>query len=130
MYWVAGLAVLAACTGDPGFCVEQEVSITQGLYGRITYQSDVGRMGPEPRVERVEVLDMPDSTTVVAATTSNADGIFEVELTRGDFALCGTPNEPCVTFSVSPTAPLVRVDLLMSFIGTHWELASRSGCAE
>ncbi len=131
MYWAACLGLLVACTSASDFCVEKEVSIGHGLYGRITYQSDVGPPTTEPQAGAMfGIQATPTSSAIVASATSNADGVFEVELPDGDFALCSTPNDPCVTFSISASAALVRADLLMSFIGTHWEITPRSECAE
>ncbi len=82
---------LAAC-GDPGFCVEQEAHIPRGPYGCVIYETDVSPQAnpPVPRRDAaIPVLDKPDRGSIVASTTFNSDGVFEIALVDGDYALRG-----------------------------------------
>ncbi len=127
---VVSSAWLAAC-GDSGFCVEQEIHIPRGLYGHVTYATDVSSQTnpPVPRGNvAISVLDMPDGT-IVATTASNSDGVFEIALADGNYALCEDVELPCVSFSISNAMPLMRADLHLGF-GSYWLAASHSDCAE
>lgn len=130
--YLAVLFVVASCGGDDEYCVEARLDISQGLYGRVTYQTDVSPdtnppvpVGDEP----IDVLDGPMGS-IVASTTSGSDGVFQVALDVGGYALCGPASPPtlCVTFTVT-SGTRVREDLYKGF-GTAWQATPRSDCAE
>jgi hypothetical protein len=121
---------MVAC-GDDGFCVEQRVTIAEGLYGFVTYQTDVSPQSNPPRPvagEGISVLDAPNGN-VVTSTTSDDAGVFQVDLDAGSYALCSLPSAPCVTFTIA-NGQLVRADLEKGFGGAFWAVVPRSDCAE
>lgn len=124
----ASALTMAACADD-GMCVESEVALDHGLYGLVTYQTG---LAPEnhPPVPRggvvISVLDSEAGRHVVGTTTSNSDGVFEIALADGSYALCSDTG--CVTFALSAARPLRRVDLHGGFVSS-WAPASVSSCA-
>ncbi|HEY5922745.1 MAG TPA: hypothetical protein VIV11_13790 [Kofleriaceae bacterium] len=121
--------VLAGCGGE--FCVEDQVAITQGLYGLVTYQTDVNpdENGPQPVVsEPIDVLDAPFGT-VIAQGASNTRGVYEVSLAIGSYVLCSPQPRHCVAFSIAHEE-LVRADLRKGFGGASWVGVDRSNCAD
>ena len=130
------IVVLATCVALIGcgdsFCVEQRVTISQGLYGRVMYHSDVSPdSGSSKPVsgQLVNVLDAPGGN-IVASGSSDADGVFQIELDTGSYAACfaGIAAYSCKTFDVSQNR-LVRFDLHQSF-GAYWSEEARSDCAD
>jgi hypothetical protein len=124
--WLVLLVVLpayAACSDD-GTTSCDDVGITQGVFGHVMYISDVGEMKPTPVAnERIEVLDAPRGN-LVANTTSNADGAFELALDTGSYALCPPEPSECVTFSVA-SGQRVRAELTKTFL-SKWTI--EAGC--
>lgn len=127
--------MVAACTDAPApsaasYCVENDVTITQGVYGLVTYTPDTG-LNPQPQPQPqpsyvVHVLDMPNGVEVASATTQHA-GVFQATLPVGSYAICfGTDN--CVSFSIAENA-LVRADLASCFCENAWLLVRPSTCA-
>jgi len=133
-YWALLLIVFGACADSPpsqppSYCVESEVTITQGLYGRVTYTTDVGtNPQPQPTPNKpVQVLDGPNGSAVANATTDQA-GVYQVALDVGNYALCYSVDN-CVSFSVAANE-LVRADLPTCFCDNAWLLVQRSSCAQ
>ncbi len=128
---LVALATLASCGSEgvnEAFCVEEHVTIDQGLYGRVAYQTDVSPQTNPPTPvanEPIEILDAPNGTTV-AATTSKTLGVFQSPLGEGTYALC-YPSAPCITFTIG-VDQLVRADLLKGF-GTAWVVTPPARCA-
>jgi hypothetical protein len=118
--WLVVLVlVVAACSDDDAASCD-DVAIAQGVFGNVMYISDVGEMTPTPVAnERIEVLDGPRGN-LVANTTSNADGAFELALDAGSYALCPPEPSECVTFSVA-TGERVRAELTKTFL-SKWTI--------
>lgn len=117
----------AGCADDAPLCVEEHVTIAQGFYGRVMYYSDTdpGDQGHPVSGMAVSVLDRPDGTQVATAT-SDADGVFQVDLPTGSYAVCAfTP--PCYTFTIG-AGDLVRGDMSTGF--TFWTPMPRDTCAD
>jgi hypothetical protein len=121
--------LLVAGCGDNSFCVEDQVSITQGLYGLVWATSDVGP--PKPAVRwpdsPVEIQGWPSRTTIATAQ-SDADGIFEIPLEVGTYALCnGSLPEACVVFDLAVNQR-VRADKVLSIGAGGWSLVIPTEC--
>jgi len=113
---VATLASLAARAADDisAACIEERRAITQGVYGLVTYQSDVSLQTNPPTPvagELIEILDKP-AGAAVARTSSDESGVLQAELPADAYALCGTSR--CITFEV-PAGRRVRGDLRSGF---------------
>lgn len=124
------LPTLPAC--DASFCVEQSVGISHGLYGRVTYQTDVSPASnpPEPvSGELISVADAPGGN-VVASGSSDSDGVFQIELDAGSYAACyaAVAAFSCEVFEITSNR-LVRLDLHKG-MGTYWSDEDRSSCAD
>ena len=123
------VVMLAAAMGSISACSDGvcgDVSISQGIYGRVTYQSDVGN--PPPVIvanESIQVLDMGNDRHIVATAVSNANGTFQLDLASGTYVLCASPGVPCVEPVVSDG--LVRADLHKGFL-SYWDLVG-SDCS-
>lgn len=125
------LVTLASCGSegvDNAFCVEEHVTISQGVYGRVTYQTDVSPQTNPPTPvanEPIAIMDAPNGTTI-ATSASNALGVFQSALSEGTYALC-YPSAPCITFTIG-VDQIVRADLLKGF-GTAWVATPPASCA-
>jgi hypothetical protein len=131
-HWLLLLA-LGACSDPPptapDYCVESEVTVTQGLYGRVTYTTDVGE-NPQPQPVpnmAVQVFDGPNGSAVANAITDEA-GVYQVSLDVGSYALCYATNN-CASFSIAAN-DLVRADLPSCFCENAWLVVERSSCAQ
>ena len=94
----------------------------------MTYQTDVAPEANPPMPVAgapITVLDMPGGASV-AETTSDATGVFQVDLAAGSYALCYSAMSSCVTFDLAANT-LVRADLHEGFAST-WELVPRARC--
>ena len=114
------------CGGPTVECVAGErVTIAQGLYGQVTYLSDVGSRTPRPvSGEAIEVLDRPQGS-VVTNGVSDSVGAFQIELPVGSHALC--VDNICITFDIQ-VDELVRADFRTGF-DTFWTLEQPSYCS-
>src|SRR5262245_17005085 len=109
-------------------CVAGElVTITQGLYGQVTYLSDVGSRIPAPVSDSlIQVFDRPvqQGGVVVAQGVSDGMGAFQIELSVGTYALCA---ETCPIFELQ-FDELVHADLRTGF--DHiWTLEKPGYCS-
>lgn len=116
------LLLLHPACGSSDCEVEQNVTIRQGVYGRVTYQSDVGNAGERPVAgEVVPIFDA--NGAAVASATTDADGVFQVELDAGSYFICRdglVMREPyCKPFEVT-AGRCVRFDLYTAFLGSEW----------
>lgn len=120
------LAVLAGCGGE-GFCPADHVTIEQGLFGVVSYTSDVGDRGPEPSgAVRVEVMDPLGG--LAGTATSDDHGFFEIALSVGDYQLCAAP-ERCTDFTVEEQAH-VRVDYVLEFGPSSFVVRDPDACVD
>jgi hypothetical protein len=127
------IAVIAWMMGcGESFCVEQDVTISQGLYGRVTYHSDVSPNTGSSKPVSGQVVNVADAPggNVVATGTSDADGVFQIELDPGSYAACyaGIAAYSCKTFDVQ-LKRRTRFDLHQSF-GAYWSEEASSDCAD
>lgn len=108
-------------------CVAGEhVTAAQGLYGRVTYQSDdEGFQSPRPIAGELVQVHPQGSLDVVASAVSDANGAFQIELAEGSYAVCTDAN--CVRFDIDANR-LVRVDLRRGPVSV-WTLETPTYCS-
>jgi len=130
------LIAVGLLVSEPGcessFCVERNVSISEGVYGRVTYQTDVSPDSnpPEPVAgETILVADSPGGA-VVTSGTSEDDGVYQLEVGPGSYSVCyANAALACEGFDVTTATPLIRVDLHKGQ-GTYWSREPRSDCSD
>ena len=106
--WLIAL-VVAGC-GDGARDIETQITINEGVYGLLLANDD------EPVANRQLIVYAPGENQIHARATSNADGIYQIELAPGDFALC---TDSCTAVSVR-NLDLVRYDWTDGPGGGHW----------
>lgn len=112
--------------------MEQNVTISQGLYGRVTYQTDVSPDSNPPEPVSGELLSIADAPggNLVASGSSDGDGVFQIELDPGSYAACygAVSAFSCEAFEIT-SSRLTRLDLHKG-MGTYWREEDRSSCAD
>lgn len=119
--WVVLLGL--GCSEDAAIDrdVEDQLTISSGVYGQTTARDDVAAYNPiEYHQMSLAVFSSIDRTTPIANVTSSVNGFFEVALSPGDYAIC-TAFQRCSEFSVAD-GQCVRLDYEFSE-GPGWAAA-------
>jgi hypothetical protein len=121
---VAGLVFVHGCAGPD--CVTPEPTIAQGIYGFVTYRSDVGHASPHPSPgKRVAVLD---GELVIAETRSDVEGLYQLALEPGAFvAENDTRYDRSDPFTIA-AGDLIRVDVYTEFGPTGFLVVDPDAC--
>ena len=132
MRLIALIALIEAQTGcGESSCLESKLTISAGVYGRVTYQTDVAprKNGPEPVEGQLILVTAASDHSLVAMTNSDSDGIFQVELDRAKYELCYSSGEVSCTSFETELAHRVHIDLHTG-LGTYWTIEESSDCAD
>lgn len=89
-------ALVAGCTSTNGIDrdIEPHITITQGLYGQLTFVSDAGHVPPRVYPDTSATVYAAGTTTLVAGTTSDANGIYQLQLAAGSYTACTQGRTP------------------------------------
>jgi hypothetical protein len=118
MYRIFLVAAALACGCGLDRNIEDSVTIQQGVYGQLVTGCDTGDCRDQPATDQRVMVQAPgQSVGPFAETTSDGNGVYQLELPVGDYTLC--------TFSCTPiTVPghtIVRFDWTSGPGGGHWE---------
>lgn len=105
MKYVVALLFTAACGMN-----EISVTIHQGVYGQLS-NGDVAAVNVPVTVYKA------GTAGVYAHTTSDASGVYQIDLSNGDYTLCTTG---CTSIS-TPSAATVRYDWTDGPDGGTWD---------
>lgn len=105
--WLIALLLVGCGSGDRD--IENQITINEGVYGLLLAEG-------QPAANRQLVVYAPGENLVHSRATSNADGVYQIELTPGDFALC---TDSCTPVTVREL-DLVRYDWTAGPGGGLW----------
>ncbi len=88
--------LLAGCAGtnDIDRDIEPGITITQGLYGQLTFVSDAGRVPPRIYADASATAFAAGTMTLDIGTTSDANGVYQLQLASGDYTVCTQGRTP------------------------------------
>jgi hypothetical protein len=110
------IALLAVGCGSVDRDIEDEITIDQGVYGLLVSGCDTSNCRERPAVDESVKVYAPGETTVHARGTSNDDGVYQIDLTPGDYSLC---TYSCTAITV-PANDIVRYDWTSGPGGGQW----------
>ena len=98
--------------------IEDKITIRQGVYGMLITGCDTSNCRDQPAIgERVVVYAPGQSNGTFAEATSDNEGVFQINLTAGDYTLC---TSSCTPVTV-PDHATVRFDWTSGPGGGHWD---------
>jgi len=115
MRYVLCALLAAGCGMDRD--IESKITIDQGVYGLLVHGCNSA--GCQDQVDRGEhvVVYAPGQSGAYAQTTSDGDGIFQINLPTGDYTLC---TSSCTPIAITGHAT-VRYDWTSGPGGGQWQ---------
>jgi hypothetical protein len=107
--------VVAGCGIDRN--IESKITIRQGVYGLLVRGCDTSGCQDQPDGGEHVIVYSPGVTSAFATTTSDADGVFQIDLPPGDYTLC---TYSCTPIAVAAHAT-VRYDWTSGPGGGQWQ---------
>jgi|SRR5678815_1090531 len=105
--WLIALLVAGCGSGESD--IEGQITIDEGVYGLLLADG-------QPAANRQLIVYAPGENLIHTRATSNIDGVYQIELTAGDFALCA---DSCTAVTVREL-DLVRYDWTSGPGGGFW----------
>ena len=90
--------------------IEDRVTIGQGVYGQLTTPNG-------PANGDIVTVYAAGDTGAFAMSTSDSDGVYQIDLPDGDYTLCTSSCTPIAT----PASATVRYDWADGPGGGHWQ---------
>ena len=113
------LGAVGACGGGVDYDIEDQITIEQGVYGLLVSGCDTAGCEDQPAAGAEVVVFAAGANGVVTSSTSDGNGVYQINLVAGDYTLC-TYN--CTTVTV-PSRDKVRYDWTSGPGGGHWSTA-------
>ncbi len=115
MRYLLFVLVLGGCGLDRN--IEGKVTIDQGVYGLLVQGCDTSGCQDQPAGGEHVTVYAASGNGAFATADSDSDGIYQISLPGGDYALC---TYSCTQISV-PAAATVRYDWTSGPGGGNWQ---------